>query len=181
MATIATLETAFPKLAWAYVNRLRVHPTKLIRASDGGVPETATEYIGRSMAALVQCGHPAICLCRLRNRVPASVRARSLVDRRTSLTPKRLTLHELTAGWDTPTDCAAVQREPHSAIRTNSRMNSKRSGVFMTPPLFVIRIGAFSFDASILSVSVRAQCPVVCLGDLKKRPILSAVPEAAGQ
>src|SRR5450755_4057609 len=51
----------------------------------------------------------------------------------------------------------------------------------MTPPLFVIRIGAFSFDTSILSVSVRAQCPVVCLGDLKRRPVLLAVPEAAGQ
>jgi len=40
---MATLETAFPKLAWAYVNRLRVHPTKLMRAIDGAFPETATE------------------------------------------------------------------------------------------------------------------------------------------
>jgi hypothetical protein len=51
----------------------------------------------------------------------------------------------------------------------------------MTPPLFVIQIGAFSFETSILSVSLRAQWPVVCLGDLKTRPILLAVPEAAGQ
>jgi hypothetical protein len=58
-------------------------------------------------------------------------------------TPKRLTLPGLMAGWDTPTDCAALQREPLSAIRTNSRMNSRRSRVFMTSPLFVIRIGAF--------------------------------------
>jgi len=51
----------------------------------------------------------------------------------------------------------------------------------MTPPIFVIQIGAFSFETSILSVSLRAQWPVVCLGDLKTRPILLAVPEAAGQ
>jgi hypothetical protein len=33
------------------MNRLRVQPAKLIRASDGRVPETAADCIGRSMPA----------------------------------------------------------------------------------------------------------------------------------